>query len=360
MKKQIIIGIVGVLVLLAIIFNFTNRKEIARDITVGMIAGVSGAYASVGESFSRGVDLAQEEWNKTHPELQVFVIKEDDAFESKRGLAAYHKLTSIDKVDGIVNMSTITIDSTYSEVVKSGIPFALGFEQGIDARMDNVIQLWPGTVPAEVKLGQHVKAKGFKNLALFVDDTSLAFRRFADGFKEGYGDTLHELRVPATDRTGLKAAALKAVEIKPDAVVFIVTPTSGALLIKELASLSKADYQFIFDANVQTGFPDYKKVLGDTSVLDGSILYVVPTAYRTSFDTAYKNKFGVAPTIGSETGYNSFMLLVRSYDPDKAQWVKNMQNASFEGADGQIVLDKNGVRIPELKLGVITNGELPN
>ena len=82
--------------------------------------------------------------------------------------------------------------------------------------------------------------------------------------------------------------------------------------------------------------------------------------YRQDFTDKFKKKFGIDPAIGSETGYNAFMLLARSYDEDKAKWIKNMQSASFTGADGKIVFDENGIRIPELKIGTIENGKLPN
>ena len=36
-----------------------------------------------------------------------------------------------------------------------------------------------------------------------------------------------------------------------------------------------------------------------------------------------------------------------------------MKSASFDGADGKIVFDQNGVRIPEIKIGRIENGVLP-
>jgi ABC-type branched-subunit amino acid transport system substrate-binding protein len=274
-------------------------------------------------------------------------------------LSAYKKLTSIDKIDGLINATTITIDALYDEVAKSGMPVALGFEQGIEAKDDNIVQLWPGSVPALVKLGEHIKDKGFKNVVVFVDNGSAAFQRFADGFKQGYGSPVQEIKVGA-DGTDLRSSALKASALKPDAIVFIIKPTSGALLVKELKSISSDSYQFVFDANMQTGFTDYQKVLKDTSILNGSILYTVPNIYRQEFTDNFKNKFGTEPTIGSETGYNAFMLLARSYDEDKVEWVENMQKASFNGADGKIVFDGNGIRIPELKIGTIENGKLPN
>ena len=355
-KKYFIGGIVVIAVIVGISISF-SAKNGSGELTFGMIANLTGDYAVVGEGFSKGVDLAQEEWNKSNPDKQIRVIKEDDGFDAKKGLSAYKKLTSINHIDGLINATTITMDALYDEVAASGMPVALGFEQGIEAKNDNVVQLWPGTVPAEVKLGEYIKGKGFKNVVVFVDNGSAAFQRFADGFKKGYELPAQEIKVSA-DGSDIRTSALKASNIKPDAIVFIIKPTSGALLFKELKSLG-TNAQYVFDANMQTGFPDYQKILGDTNVLNGSIVYTVPTQYREDFSNAYKLKFGTEPTIGSETGYNAFTLLARSYDKDKTKWVENMQKASFDGADGKIVFDDNGIRIPELKIGTIEGGKLP-
>jgi ABC-type branched-subunit amino acid transport system substrate-binding protein len=359
MNKTKIISIVLVTVAVISIAVFEVNKKTTNELTFGMIAGMSGDYAAVGESFAKGVELAQTEWNLAHPDQNIIVIQEDDGFDAKKGLSAYEKLKSVNKIDGLINMTTITIDALYGEVVKSGMPVALGFEQGIEARDDNIVQLWPGTVPAEEKLGEYVKAQGFKNVVVFVDNASSVFQRFADGFKKGYGLPVQEIKV-SSDRTDIKSSALRATSVKPDAIVFIITPTSGSLLIKEISSLSKEKIQYVFDANMQTFFDNYTKILGDASLLNGSIVYTVPNIYREEFTSKFKNKFGSNPSVGSETGYNAFMLLAQSYNKDKEKWVNNMKHSTFIGADGKIIFDENGIRVPELKIGTIQNGKLPN
>lgn len=349
------IKIIGVIVVIAIIVILTNKKE-NTQLTFGLIANLTGDYSVVGESFAKGAQLAQEEWNKSNPNKQINVIQEDDGFDAKKGLSAYKKLTSVDHIDGLINVTTITIDALYDEVVASGMPVALGFEQGIEAKDDNIVQLWPGSVPGEVKLGEYIKQKGIKNIVIFVDNGSSAFQRLADGFKKGYGSPVQEIQV---DSSSIKSHALKASTLNPDAIVFLVKPTSGALLIKELTQLNKK-YQFIFDPNIQTGLTDYEKILKDLSILNGSIVYTVPSIYRKDFSENFKARFGTEPAIGSETGYNAFKLLAQSHDTDNKKWVENMKKSSFDGADGKIVFDENGIRIPELKIGTIQNGKLPN
>jgi ABC-type branched-subunit amino acid transport system substrate-binding protein len=355
-----IIGSILILILVVVVMAmFINDDKQSKELNFGLITGLSGDYAVVGESFVKGVTLAQEEWNIKNPNQQIKVITENDEFDAKKGLSAYNKLININHVDGLINMTTLTMDVIYSDVVKTGLPVAQGFEQGIDAKNDNIIQLWPGNVPAEAKLGEYVKNQGYKNVAVFVDNSSSFFTQALNGFKKGYDLPLTEYKV-SSDVATLRSSALKMVENNPDAVFFLVQPDKGAILLKELIKVSKIKYQFVFDANLQTGFETYTKLLGDANILNGSIVFVVPNVYRQEFMDAFKKRFNEEPAIGAETGYNAFVLLTKSYNTDKAVWIKNMQKASFIGADGAIKFDENGVRIPELKIGVVENGKLPN
>lgn len=351
-------AIVVIIIIVAVIAMLAPRPSSKpQTLKFGFITGLDGPYAAVGENTKRGALLAQEEWNSSHPKTQINMIVENDGFDPKKGLLAYQKLTSIDNVDGLINMTSATIDAIYSDVAKTGMPVALGFEQGIPSEDDNVVQLWPGTVPAEVKLGAYVKEKGFKNVVMFVSHDSAAFLRFADGFKNGYSLPLSEFDINSS--SDMKTEVSKALALKPDAIVFITLPKAGALLIKQIETVSKDKHQYVFDADVQTGFKDYETILGDMNRLNGSILYVVPENYRQDFKDKYKLKFNEEAGIGSETGYNAFELLAMTYDKDKTVWVNNMKHASFDGADGKIVFDRTGVRIPELKIGTIENGKLP-
>lgn len=349
--------ILGVVVLgLIIAFTLSSTEE-TGEVRVGVISGTTGTYGAVGEAFNKGVLLAEEEYMKANPDKKFKLIFENDYFEGKRGLSAYQKLTSIDKIDGLINMTTFTIETISSLVEKEELPVAQGFVE-IESKDDTVFQLWPGVIPAEIKLGEEIRSRGFKNVVLFYEGSSAAYKSFADGFKKGYELPLQEIQI-SSERSNLKNQALKAISYRPDAAVFILSPEMGALLIKEINIVSKTKFQYVFDSNLQAGFNQYQEILGNKGVLDGSIVSTIPTIYTDTFKKAYKAKYGVEASIGAETGYNSYMLLIDSYDKSPKKWVKNMKTAVVSGADGQIEFDELGVRVPKLKIGVIENGKLP-
>ena len=127
MKNKKIIGM-GVILILIITFISIKQDSSPEGLTFGVISGMSGDYAVVGEGFLNGVLLAQEEWNVQNSSKQIEIIVENDEFEAVKGLSAYKKLVDINNVDALINMTTFTIDVTYEDIVGRNIPVAQGFE----------------------------------------------------------------------------------------------------------------------------------------------------------------------------------------------------------------------------------------
>jgi branched-chain amino acid transport system substrate-binding protein len=357
-KKTLITILVIVLAGLGIYFWTANKQESGpnKPLNIGLIVGSSGPYATVGENYMKGVNLSREQWLKDHPGQEVNLFTEDDAFDQKKGLSAYQKLVSLNHIDALDNMTSATIDAIYTPAKESGIPIALGFEQGIDPVDDNVFQMIPGNVPTETALGQTLKDRGFKKPVVFVDN-EITFVRFFNGFKKGYGDGLVEILVNP-DTRDYRTHVTKALGENPDALVFLTTPEQGAQMVKIVRTISTKPPQLVFDADVQSGFQDYVRILGDANVLNGSIAVIINQRSNPDFIKAYKEKYGTEPGFAADWGYDSFTLLMRSYAADHPQWIQNMKRASFEGVSGKVEFDEAGVRKPDFNIGSITDGKL--
>jgi branched-chain amino acid transport system substrate-binding protein len=328
-----------------------------KPIAVGVISAASGPYAAIGEAYMKGVQLAADVWSKAHPKQPVKVFYEDDAYNPQKGLAAYQKLVGINKIDALINMSSPTIDSIYSKVRKSGIPVAQGGEQGIAPADDGVFQLLPGNIATEIALGKYVKSKGYKNVAVFYSDSGV-YVRFVNGFVKGYGGSVKKYGIPV-DSTDYSSEVTAALSSKPDAVVFIDTPEQGANLVKLFYQQGARNIPFFFDADVQSGWASYQKILGDTKLLDGSVAVAIRQTVSAAYLKQYKAKFKGDPYVGTDWAYDSFMLLMRSYSSNKKTWVANIKKANFDGAGGKVRFDETGVRLPNFTIAPIKNGELP-
>lgn len=105
-KKQIIIGTIIVLALVAIVsavFLYAP-KEGLEEIKIGAIAPLSGPAALYGEGMKKGIDLAVEELNAKGgiEGKQIRVIYEDSQIDPKLAVSAIQKLITVDKVPVII------------------------------------------------------------------------------------------------------------------------------------------------------------------------------------------------------------------------------------------------------------------
>lgn len=337
--------------------NAASSKTSASSTVIGVISSTTGPYGAVGQAYVKGVQLAASIWQKQHPKDKLKVYYEDDGYNPRKALSAYQKLTGINHIDALVNMSSPSIDAIYAKAKKAKLPIAQGGEQGIAPKNDNVFQLLPGNIATEIALGKYVKSKGHKKVAVFYSNSGV-YVRFVAGFVKGFGRSVQKYGI-ALDSTDYSSEVTKALASNPDAVVFIDSPVQGANLVKQFAQQSAKKIPFYFDADIQTGWADYQKILGNTNILNGHVAVVIRQTTQASFLKAYKAKFGGTPYVGTDWAYDSFMLLMRTKSPNRAKWIANIKKANFNGAGGKVVFDATGVRIPTFRIAPIANGELP-
>ena len=338
--------------------NSKPNSSTDEPLKIGVIAGTTGEYASAGEGYLKGFNLAVEEWNTSH-DLKFIPIVEDDGFNAVKGLSAYKKLSGSDKVDVYAILSSFTIDAVYGLVHTEGRPVALGFEQSKPAEYDNIFQVLPAARPVQLALGKELKRLGYTRPAAVVSNNTPVYQNFYSGFAEGFGEGVTKYDI-GSDITGIRSQALAIINSKADVVVFFAVPKDAALLVKEILKIagSKLPY-FAFDQSIQSGIADYKNILStDMSKLNGSIVSMSRNDLTQEFKDSFKAKYNEEPPFGADMGYNSFMLLATTYDSGSQKWVENMKVANFVGADGEVKFDNTGLRIPNVFFGKLQNGEV--
>lgn len=339
------------------LFALSVKKPSTSIIKIGVIAGTTGQYASAGEGYLKGFNLAVEEWNKSNSNKFEPII-EDDGFDANKGLLAYKKLKEINKVDAFAILSTFTIDAVYEDVVMQGKPVALGFEQSVPATADAVFQILPAARPVQKKLGEYVKQLGYKKVAVVVSNNTSVYQNFYEGFKEGYEGGVQKINI-RPDISLIRTEVSKILSEKPDLVVFFAAPKDGALTVKEMINQSKGSIpKLAFDQSIQSGVVDYKTILGSSiEKIDGSIVALSRNDLSEKFKLAFKKKYDTLPPFGADMGYNSFMLLAHSYNKNHSTWIKNMQDGVV-GADGDVKFDENGLRVPNIYFAVLNKGDV--
>lgn len=355
--KIILIGIVIIAVII-IAYLFVQSKR-SGTVSLGVIAGTTGQYAAAGEGYVKGFNLALGDWNQSHSPKFTAII-EDDGFDAQKGVSAYQKLKSVDNVDAYAILSSFTIDAIYDQVHTEDKPIALGFEQTKPAEDDNIFQVLPAAEPVETALGGKVKELGYKKPVAAVSNSTSVFQNFYKGFNMGFGDNVQKFEV-GSDIGNIRSQALAMVSTKPDVVAFFMAPKDGALLAQEIVRITSPSTRpyFVFDQDVQSGIDNYRKVFGKAiSNLDGSLVAMSKNDLTPDFTTSFKAKYNENTVFGSDMGYNSFMLLAKTYDSNSQKWIANMKTAKFIGADGEVSFDGVGLRTPNIFFAKIENGNI--
>jgi hypothetical protein len=142
----------------------------------------------------------------------------------------------------------------------------------------------------------------------------------------------------------LHSLAVKVRNHKPARVVLLLGPEQGPLVLKELLTQLPTTVNFAFDANFLSGLDAYKKTLLDLSrIMDAPVL-VLPNVENKEFRERFKKRFGRDAGPWTEYSYDAYTVLIKSYNPDRAIWVKNMHQFNGEVLTGKINFDSAGVR----------------
>jgi len=358
MKKYLWIGAVIVVIIIVAVAVNHSRSSSPKGIHLGLISILSGEYAAVGENFRNGSLLAEEQYNKAHPDAPVTMDIEDDGFTGGKALSAYQKLVDVDHINGLINVSTASIDAIYDLVTKNGMPVIQGGEQGRVPTDDNVFGIYPDSIASERDFGAYMKGKGLTHMTIVYTNVD-AMIRFVAAFKEGFQGSTTDIVIDSSE-TDFRTHALKAVGTHPVAIGTFMYPQQGAQFMKEFLKIATTKPVMFFDTNFISGFTDYQRIMGDLTVLDGSIVGGMKLDDTQAYKAAYKARFGADAPFLSDIGYDSFNLMVQTYSSDKATWLSNIKNADFQGASGEIKFGPTGNRTPETQMMTIQGGKLVN
>ncbi len=356
MKKQIgIIG--GVVVLIALVLIMGNRgSDAPQKLKVGVMLPLSGEYAWAGENVQRGIEFGLAEYKLAHPDAQIELVVEDDGFDVQRGIAAYRKLVEVDGVDALIMVSTPVIDAMHETVVTHEVPVMQLGIQTTGIADDNIIQTSPSAEAPIQQFAQHLlNTHDFTKTAVFYDNTAGGLQ-FKGAFEKTYSDPAEYFVM--NDKEDVRGYALRVAEGEYDAVLFLTSPTHGALMVKEILAVDTTVPFFAFDAQLQSGFGDYERILGDIAVLNGAQSLWLKGGNPEVFSAAYEAMYGVTPGFFADFGYDTFNILIGAYDDSYSTWIENIQAFKGDLVSGPFSFDENGVRIQPIVIQEVKGGKL--
>ncbi len=363
-NKLILAGLVVAVILVGGLFltqkgasdNATQEKQ---TIKIGIMLPLTSQYGAIGEGVGKAAEMAIKDFETAHPNIDIVTVQADDKFDAKTGFTAYTKMTSLDYIDGLFMVSTPVLDALHEKMIADGIPVVCVGLQNDGVGKDNIFQMTADANGQIVKLAEHIQNNAsHKKVALVHSTNASASIGFYNAFSSVYTKTRVDLLINSKDDAKTTAAKIK--ESGADAVVFLTEPYIGSELTKSLLALdvTPAKVAFYYDAQLQTGWSEYEKQVGDMKKLNGAITLQFTTSDMTEFKTKYKAAYGVDPSPFAEYGYDGITTLLNNYDTDKTTWVEKISKSDFKGFSGTVIFDERGIRNQGTEVWTVKGGEV--
>lgn len=144
-----------------------KNQPIAHEKTVkiGIIGPFTGPLAQYGEAHKNGFVMAAEDLGADKNNVQF--IYEDSAYDTAKAVSAFRKLTTVDKVDLVIDWGSASSYGIAPLAKDAGVPFiAISIDPDTVKASDYVFRDNPSPDDVAQKLWEHFRAKGYKNVAI--------------------------------------------------------------------------------------------------------------------------------------------------------------------------------------------------
>ncbi|GAK52256.1 extracellular ligand-binding receptor [Candidatus Moduliflexus flocculans] len=365
MKKSLLLLALAVCVM-------ANLAGAADTVKIGLMAPLTGSWASEGQEMKQIVELLAEEANAKGGVLgkQVELITEDDGGDPKTAALAAQKLST----QGIV-----TVIGTYGSSVTEASQTIYDENQIIQIANGSTavrltekgLQYFFRTSTRDDEQGrvaaQTVEKKGWKKVAILHDNTTYS-KGLADEAKallEGKVEIVFYDALTPGERdytailTKLKAAG-------PDGVFFTGYYPEAGLLLKQKKEMG---WDAPFLGGDATNNPDLLKVAGDTAegylFLSPPVPQDLPSDEAKAFLSAYAAKYnGATPgsiwAVLSGDGFRVAVAAIEATGGTEADKLAEYLHSGkeFVGLTGTLSFNEKGDRVGELyKVYSVTGGK---
>ena len=336
----------------------------AQSIKIGLMAPMTGSWASEGQEMKRNVDLLAAELNAKGGVAgkQVEVVVEDDGGDPRTASLAAQRLTTKGVVAVIGTYGSAVTEATQSIVDEADLVQVANGSTAVrltEKKLPNFFRTCPRD-DEQGKVGaQALQKLGAKRIALLHDSSA---------YSKGLADEIHGIlkaqkaNVVFFDALTPKEQDYSAILTKlkgsnPDVVFFTGYYPEAGLLLKQKKQMG---WNVPFVGGDAINNPDLVKIAGKDAA--AGFMFLSPpvpkdldTPEAKAYLAAYQNKYGEAPqSIYGVLAGDGFRVVAKAIDATKstkgadvAKYLKT-QLKDFPGFTGKIAFNEKGDRVGEL------------
>ena len=340
------------------------------EIVIGAILPLSGDVAQYGVNCKNGIELAVDEVN-TEGGIRgrkIKIVFEDSKASPRDAVSAFRKLITVDKVSCVIGplasscaMATAPI-ANENEVVS----FSPGASTPrLTDAGEFVFRNWQSdTLEAHV-MSEYAYEQGWERIAIFYINNDFG-KSLSDYFKENYEHNVGSIIIVETfeqNSTDFRTQLTKIKSTYPDAIYLLSYPKETPLILNQATELD-VECKFLGVAAFED--PSIIEIAGRNA--EGIIYtHAIPPApddpAYSHFIEEYLARYGEAPGLIADTGYDAVHMLVEAYRNIESQEFSGIEIArslgkikDFPGASGRMSFDENGDVIKPIGIKTVRGG----
>lgn len=316
MKKYLIITVVLVAVVAVLVFSKTKTKQAPgknQALKIGISLPLTGSIAHLGESAQKGIELADEELKRDHPEQSLKYYIEDNAFTGKAAVSAYRKLKDSDNIDAIITASSPATLATQPLAQQDNILQMAIFAStpAYSSPNDLSFRVFPRSEKEAEAIIKHLGNGKRQRLAIIYINNDFGQGVFKSvSAKLAGGDNplkmvSNESYLP--DTTDFKTQLAKIKSTNPQSLLMIAT-AQDVISIMRQAKVMGLNMEFL--ATSSASDPAVLAATADTEGLLVTDLFDPNSSDKhvQDFISNFKQKFGTVPNMYAVQGYDGYKL----------------------------------------------------
>jgi branched-chain amino acid transport system substrate-binding protein len=308
--------------------------------TIGADLTTTGVVGFWGESVQRGMQLAQEEYARRHPDKPVNVLYQDNQGDPKTAVSIMRKFASVDKVAVVVSTMTpfsVPLRPLAAEF-KTPLLGTIVVKEGFGQENEWSFRDYPTPEQLSARIAEYSYKKGLRRaVSLVVND-----EYGKDGeavFKtkfESLGGALLGSDTMAQKDTDARTQITKLLAQKPDCVLLVIRDNALGTAVRQFRELgfkgqilgiNAFDSPIVWQAAGQTG---------EGTVFSSAFIDYEKNGDAAAFAQAYKARYNEEPSHSNAYGYSIGLYLMELAAQANGDPVKMRELLS--------TLDQNSIR----------------
>ncbi len=356
------------LLLLLLIVSCTQAPVDKKTIKIGVLADLTGDYASVLRGGNRGAELAAEDLRTQQMPIEL-IVEDQKSCDNKETVTIVNKFTTLDHVHFIIGgtcSSTTLAAAPIAEASRTVMISPISSAPSVSKAGDYIFRTYISDKFRAAAAAELAYKLGKRKMALLTDISNDAFVELSAGakpkFEELGGKVVAEEKTDK-DTTDLRTQIVKIKEANPDVLMVITGPIGSATAAKQARELG---------LKVQLMAP--VETVEDQQVIDiagdavEGLIYVMPgnppqtLAYQ-ALEAKYKQRYkeDTMPSYVAEA-YDGVMLGIKAMqasDGSKEDLKNKLYEVSkaYTGVSGNVTFDSNGDVSKPVMYKQIKNGK---